>query len=110
MVISNHWCEQSVFDRIQQALTRKERTRQGRAPTASAGCIDSQSIKTATQGESKGYDAGKNVNGRKRHLLVDTLGLVISAYVSPANVQDRDGLKKVLNQYFETGLTRLRKL
>ena len=56
------------------------------------------------------YDAGKNVNGRKRHLLVDTLGLVISTFVSPANVQDRDGLKKVLNQYFEQGLTRLRKL
>ena len=56
------------------------------------------------------YDAGKNVNGRKRHLLVDTLGLVISAYVSPANLQDRDGLKHLLNQYFETGTTRLRKL
>ena len=46
----------------------------------------------------------------KRHLLVDTLGLVISAFVSPANVQDRDGLKQVLNQYFDSGLTRLRKL
>ena len=74
------------------------------------GCIDSQSVKTATQGKSKGYDAGKKVNGRKRHLLVDTLGLVISTYVSPADLQDRDGLKQVLNQYFDTGATRLRKL
>jgi len=106
----NHWREQRVFIRVQQALTRRERKRKGRAPTASAGCIDSQSIKTATQGESKGYDAGKKVNGRKRHLMVDTLGLIISVFVSPANVQDRDGLKQVLNQYFETGLTRLRKL
>ncbi len=72
--------------------------------------LTSQSVKTATQGESKGYDAGKKINGRKRHLLVDTLGLVISAFVSPANLQDRDGLKKVLNQYFDTGETRLRKL
>lgn len=56
------------------------------------------------------YDAGKNVNGRKRHLLVDTLGLVINAYVSPANLQDRDGLKHLLDQYFEQGTTRLRKL
>ena len=91
-------------------LTRKERKRQGRLHTPSAGCIDSQSVKTATQSESKGYDAGKKINGRKRHLLVDTLGLVISTYVSSANLQDRDGLKKVLNQHFEQGETRLRKL
>ncbi len=106
----NQWQKQGVFERVQQALTRRERKRQGRKPNASAGCIDSQSVKTTTQGKSKGYDAGKNVNGRKRHLLVDTLGLVISAFVSPANLQDRDGLKQVLNQYFDTGATRLRKL
>ncbi len=106
----NRWQKQGVFERVQQVLTRRERKRQGRKPTASAGCIDSQSVKTATQRESKGYDAGKKINGRKRHLLVDTLGLVISAFVSPANLQDRDGLKKVLNQYFDSGLTRLRKL
>ncbi len=106
----NRWQKQGVFERVQQVLTRRERKRQGRKPTASAGCIDSQSVKTATQGESKGYDAGKKINGRKRHLLVDTLGLVISAFVSPANLQDRDGLKKVLNQYFDTGEARLRKL
>ena len=56
------------------------------------------------------YDAAKKVNGRKRHLLVDTLGLVISAFVSPASLQDRDGLKHLLDQYFEQGTTRLRKL
>ncbi len=106
----NRWRKQGIFERVQQALTQKERKRQGRAPTASAGCIDSQSVKTATQGKSKGYDAGKKVNGRKRHLLVDTLGLVISTYVSPANLQDRDGLKQVINQYFDSGQTRLRKL
>ena len=106
----NKWREQGIFERIQQMLTRKERKRQGRLHTPSAGCIDSQSVKTATQSESKGYDAGKKINGRKRHLLVDTLGLVISTYVSSANLQDRDGLKKVLNQYFEQGETRLRKL
>ena len=113
----NTWREQDIFQRVQQALSRKERKRQGRKPNASAGCIDSQSVKTAclagrqaTQGESKGYDAGKKVNGRKRHLMVDTLGLVINAYVSPANLQDREGLKEVLNRYFEQGQTRLRKL
>ena len=106
----NKWREQNIFVQVQQALSRRERKRKGRKPAASAGCVDSQSVKTATQSESKGYDAGKKVNGRKRHLLVDTLGLVISAYVSPANIQDRDGLKEVINQYFEQGETRLRKL
>ena len=102
----NTWRKQGVFDRMQRMLTRRERKRQGREPTASAGCIDSQSVKTATQGESKGYDAGKKINGRKRHLLVDTLGLLISTYVSPADVQDRDGLKQVLNQYVDSQETR----
>ena len=106
----NKWQKQGVFQRVQQGLTRRERKRKGRKPAASAGCVDSQSVKTATQSKSKGYDAGKKINGRKRHLLVDTLGLVISAYVSPASLQDRDGLKKVINQYFEQGETRLRKL
>ena len=52
----------------------------------------------------------EGTQGRKRHLLVDTLGLVINAYVWPANLQDRDSLKEILNRYFDTGVTRLRKL
>ena len=106
----NRWSQQGIFHKIQQALHRRERRGQGRKPTASAGSIDSQSIKTATQGTIKGYDAGKKVNGRKRHLLVDTLGLPICVFVSPADLADRDGLMELLKRYFADGLRRLRKL
>jgi transposase len=65
-------------------------------PTPSAAIIDSQSVKTTEQGGPHGYDGGKKVNGRKRHLLVDTLGLLLRVVVHPANVQDREGAKLVL--------------
>ena len=107
----NRWQKQGVFERVQQALTRRERKRQRDVSlTHQQAVLTAKVLRRQRKGESKGYDAGKKINGRKRHLLVDTLGLVISAFVSPANVQDRDGLKQVLNQYFDSGLTRLRKL
>ena len=71
--------------------------------------MDSQSVKTATQTQAKGYDAGKRVNGRKRHALVDTLGLIIGVLVTPADTPDRDGLMGVLSAYFATGVKRLKK-
>ena len=69
-------------------LTQQERQRQQRKPTPSAGSVDSQSIKTATQGEVTGSDGGKKVNGRKRHLLVDTLGLILGVWVTAADIGD----------------------
>ena len=74
----------------------------------SAGSVDSQSIKTATQAEAKGYDAGKQINGRKRHLLVDSLGLIIRVCVRAAHYGDRDGLMDVLTAYFSNGVKRLK--
>jgi putative transposase len=78
-------------------MCRAERNRVGKNADASAAIMDSQSVKTTEEGApSNGYDARKNVKGRKRHLLVDTLGLPLSVYVTPANVQDLLGARLLL--------------
>ena len=93
-----------------EALNRKERERQGKNPEPSAGCVDSQSIKTVTQGNDVGYDGGKKIDGRRRHILVDTLGLILVVFVTAANVGERRGLQELLLDYFAEGVRRLRKI
>src|ERR671920_2523274 len=79
-------------------LRAAERKRVGKNPDTSVAIADSQSMKTTEEGAgSNGYDTHKNVKGRKRHLLVDTLGLPLSIYVTPANVQDRVGARCLLS-------------
>lgn len=106
----NRWSQQGVWQQLMEALNQQERQRQGRKPTPSAGSVDSQSIKTATQGTEKGYDGGKKINGRKRHLLVDTLGLILAVLVTPADRGEREGLMSLLIAYFADGVRRLKKL
>jgi putative transposase len=104
------WRREGVWAHRMEALRQLERRRRGRQSEPSAGSVDSQSIKTATQGSAVGFDGGKKVKGRKRHLLVDTLGLIIAVVVTAANTDDRLGLVALLTQYFAGGGKRLRKL
>ena len=70
----------------------------GREAQPTAGIVDSQSMKTSESGGPRGYDAGKKINGRKRHVLVDTQGFLLRGIVHPARVQDRDGLAPLLGR------------
>ena len=90
------WRRDGTVLRVHDALRRRVRVESGRDPEPSAGVIDSQSVKTTEVGGEHGYDAGKKVNGRKRHILVDTMGLVLMVVVHTANIQDRDGARLLL--------------
>jgi putative transposase len=86
-----------LWHRAFAMLRAAERKRVGKYPGASTAILDSQSMKTTEEGaRPNGYDTHKNVKGRKRHLLVDTLGLPLSIYVTPADVQDRAGARFLL--------------
>jgi putative transposase len=92
------WRQQGLWERVLAALREQERSRQGRNPTPTAVILDSQSVKTTEKGGPRGDDGAKKLSGRKRHLLVDTLGLVCKAHVTPADVGDRDGAVGLLRR------------
>jgi putative transposase len=92
------WRDDGTWARIHDALRAQVRHKDGRKKSPSLGIIDSQSVKTTEQGGPRGKDAHKEVNGRKRHLVVDTLGMVVSAVVHSAGIQDRDGARLVLKK------------
>jgi putative transposase len=92
------WRNDGTWAKINDALRTQVRYRTQRKKSPSMGIIDSQSVKTTEQGGPHGIDAHKKVNGRKRHLVVDTLGMVVAAVVHSAGIQDRDGAKPVLKK------------
>ncbi len=94
----SRWAKAGLFEAMHDRLRAQWREREGRKPEPTAGVIDAQSNRSSAQGGMTGREAGKKVKGRKRHLLVDTLGLLLAVSVTAASVQDRDAAPAVVDQ------------
>jgi putative transposase len=92
----SRWAAAGVFEALHDRLRQQWRDRVGKAPEPTAAIIDAQSTRSTAQGGNTGFDAGKKVKGRKRHLVVDTLGLLLSITITAASVQDRDAAAEVV--------------
>jgi len=97
------WKKKGVWEETHESLVEKIRVKCGRNEEPSVGIIDAQSVKsTLVSSEDKGFDAGKKVKGIKRHIIVDTLGLILAVVIQSASVQDRDGAVSVVEKLTES--------
>ena len=103
------WRDDGTWRRMHDTLRAAVRRRAGRHKHPTAGCLDSQSVKTTQIPGPRGYDKGKNVNGRKRHLLVDTLGLLLAVVVTAASTSDPAGARQLIRRLGGAG-KKLRKI
>lgn len=104
-----NWRRDGTWQRIHDTVRARLRRKAGRHKHPTAGALDSQSVKASPWPGRRGYDAGKKIVGRKRHIVVDTLGLLLAVVVTPASVQDRDGARLVLAR-LDGGAKKLRRL
>ncbi|RFS39337.1 IS5 family transposase [Micromonospora craniellae] len=99
------WRKNGTWDRVHDELRRRVRVAAGREAEPTAAVLDAQSIKSSEGGECRGFDMGKKTTGRKRHLVVDTMGLILVVMVTSASVNDRPGGRRILQRLAEAFAT-----